>query len=106
MLTQIINGQNNISKKQDEQAKDITEIRKSMVEIVKLDQQLANQKEGLTRIGKHVDKVEDRLIICEDRLTDLRLISSKLIVKVSMIAAGASAIVASIFAFTIQRIVT
>lgn len=102
MLTTIIDGQQVITKKQDNQASDIMEIRKSMVEIVKLDAQLVGQKEALARVGRHMDKIEHRVNLVEGQVVDLRIVSARVVVKVSVIAAGASAIVASVFAIFVQ----
>ena len=115
MLTTIIDGQGVIVKKQDEQATDIKEIRSSMIEIVKLEAQQVSQKEALTRMGNHIDKLEQkteqeykenhaRINSIDDQVTDLRIMSARMVVKVSMIAAGASAVVASAFAYAVSHL--
>lgn len=116
MMSTIIDGQTSIISTQKQQADDIREIRASMNEIVKIEAQQANQKEALQRIGQHVDKVEEtsqtereklhvRINEVETIVTDLRIVSARMVVKVSTIAAGASAIVASIFAFLLPKII-
>lgn len=104
MLTTIIDGQATIVAKQDKQAEDITEIRKSMVEIVKLEAQQVSQKEALTRMGGHIDKIDERVNEVEQQVIELRIMTARVVVKISMIAAGASAIVASVIAFVVDRV--
>lgn len=104
MLTTIIDGQATIQLKQDKQAEDITEIRKSMTEIVKLEAQQVSQKEALTRMGGHIDKIDERVNEVEQQVIELRIMTARVVVKISMIAAGASAIVASVIAFVVDRV--
>ena len=61
MLTTIITNQDAMSRKQETQAGDISEIKSSMVEIVRIEERQANQKEALGRMGRKLDTLDERV---------------------------------------------
>ncbi len=122
MMTTIIDGQKQIADSQKQQADDIRQqaadirdIRSSMKEIIKIEAQQANQKEALTRIGGDVDrlrhwveteteKLHKRVNDLDDIVTDLRILSARLVTKVSLIAGGSGAGVGSILLFAFEML--
>lgn len=107
MLTAIIDGQSVLTV-------EVKQIQSDMSKLLVIEERQVNQKEALSRIGSHVDKVEatakenytethTRINAIEQQVTDLRIMSARVVVKISMIAAGASAVVASLLAFFFNK---
>ena len=95
MMTTIIDAQKL-------QAKDISDIKTSMAQMLVMEEKMVNQKEALSRMGSHVDTIDLRLCRQEKLLIELRIVSAKLVLKVSLIAAGASALVTTIGGFILS----
>ncbi len=59
-----------------------------MVEIVRIEEQVLNQKEGMSRMGKHIDKQEREIEKIKIQLNLLEGVSGRLVAKISAIASG------------------
>lgn len=94
---QIAEGQRQIVKTQDKQAADIKEIRSTMNEIVKLEERQANHKEAMNRMDQHIGKLQTQVM-------DLRITSAKTVIKISLIAGIAGAIVGPIILRILDKI--
>ena len=117
MLTTVIDGNANILKRQDSQDVDIKDIRSSMTELIKIDAELVSQRSAFERIGKHLDKVESqvnknyteihgRINKIDEMLTEVRIVSARTVVKVTLIAAGASTIMTGVLGLVLVKLTT
>jgi hypothetical protein len=107
MLAQIIDTQKTL-------VADVNDMKRSLIEIVKLEAQQVSQKEVLTRMGGHIDKIEadvkenyrevhGRINNLESAITEMRIVSARVVVKVTAIATGTTMVVGSIIAFTLSK---
>ena len=79
---------------------DVKEINQRLTDIVKIEQEQLNQAVGMTRMGNHIDRLESEIRDQDKIITDLRIASAKLIVKVSLISGGsASGVFGAIWVF-------
>ena len=99
MLTTIMSDQKTIFG-------ELRQIKDAMSKMLVLEEKQLNLKEALSRIGKHVDAIETRLEATEEKVTDLRIVSARLITKVSLIAGGSGAGVSGILVLALQWLAT
>jgi response regulator RpfG family c-di-GMP phosphodiesterase len=83
---------------------DISQINQRLVEIVRIEERQLGQKEALTRLGKHVDGIDERISVNEEKVNDLRVVSAKLVAKVTLLAGGSGALVSGVLIIAIQHL--
>ena len=99
MLDTIITSQEKLDTK-------VTRIETTMIEVVRIEERQANQKEAIQRLGKAVDKQEDRV----DDLEKLQATSTakynSIAGRVTIIASGIATVVTGVILMVIKYMFT
>ena len=99
MLDTIITSQEHLTT-------EVRDIKTSMIEVVRIEERLANQKETLARIGKILDNMDLRIDELDGEVTIISAKHNSMAARITWIASGAATIITAIMAAAIQYIFT
>jgi len=97
MMTTIIETQQTM-------AKEISDIKMSMIEIVRIEEKQISQKEAINRIGKQVDKNDGRLDVLEVSYAEMKNTQGNLSGRVALLAGGIATVVTSVVIMVIKYV--
>lgn len=108
MLNTLMEGQKSLSS-------EVKQVREEMRKLIILEERQINQKEAMVRIGNHVDRldadlakhksyVSEKCRRVEDQVTDLRIVSARVVTKITVISAVASAVIATLAAQFLPKV--
>ena len=99
MLDTIITSQENLTV-------EVREIKASMVEIVRIEERLANQKETLTRIGKIIDRMDIKIDELEEEVTLVTSKHDSMAARITWVASVIATVVTAVIAAAAQYILS
>jgi hypothetical protein len=99
MLDTIITSQEHLTT-------EVRDIKTSMIEVVRIEERLANQKETLARIGKILDNMDIKIDALEEEVTMVTVKHNSMAARITWIASGAATVITAVVAATIQYIFT
>ena len=87
---------------QEQMATEVREIKTSMIEIVRIEERQANQKEAISRIGKSVDRLTEKVELMEDENARCSAQYNSIAARVTMIAGGIATVVSGVILMLVQ----
>ena len=89
---------------QDKLTEEVKGIKESMVEIVRIEERQANQKEAISRIGRAVDRADERMDKQDADINELKTLTSTMAAKVGAMATVAATLITAIAMYAFDSV--